>query len=58
GRGDAYRGGKVSSFGDHRIAMALEIFALGAGIGITLDDRDCVATSFPGFYDKLRSLST
>jgi 3-phosphoshikimate 1-carboxyvinyltransferase len=58
GRGEVIKGGKVSSFGDHRIAMALEVFAVGAGIEISLDDRDCIATSFPEFYEKLGGLLT
>lgn len=51
-----FRDGEVSSFGDHRIAMALEIFAQRAGIEARLDDRDCISTSFPDFYEKLRGL--
>jgi 3-phosphoshikimate 1-carboxyvinyltransferase len=40
---------KVSSVGDHRIAMAMAVAALAAG-PLRLDDRDCVAKSFPGFW--------
>jgi 3-phosphoshikimate 1-carboxyvinyltransferase len=56
GNRGGFRDGEVSSFGDHRIAMALEIFAQGAGIEARLDDRDCISTSFPDFYEKLRGL--
>lgn len=51
-----FKGGKVSSFGDHRIAMSLEMFGVGAGVEIMVDDRDCVASSFPDFYEKLGGL--
>ena len=43
-------GAAVSSHGDHRIAMALSIAALGAAGATHLDDAACVAVSFPGFY--------
>lgn len=56
GNRSGFRDGEVSSFGDHRIAMALEIFAQGAGIEARLDDRDCISTSFPDFYEKLKGL--
>ena len=46
--------GAIKSFGDHRIAMAFTVAAL-AGKGIsTLDDTDCVAVSFPDFFDYVK----
>ncbi len=54
--GGRLRGGRVRSFGDHRIAMA---FAVGASVAagpVRIDDVDNVATSFPGFDDCLRAL--
>jgi 3-phosphoshikimate 1-carboxyvinyltransferase len=50
------RGGKVKSFGDHRIAMAFSIAGLISEQGIEIDDPDCVDISFPGFFDTLSSL--
>ena len=47
------KGGTVTSFGDHRIAMALSIAALACKSPVTIDDVSCTATSFPGFYDIL-----
>ncbi len=42
-------GGTVDSHGDHRIAMAFAMAALGAREAITVRDVANVATSFPGF---------
>ena len=46
----------VASHGDHRIAMSAAILALGADGESTIDDVECVDTSFPGFVTLLRSL--
>jgi 3-phosphoshikimate 1-carboxyvinyltransferase len=40
---------------DHRIAMALSLFAL-EGFTVELDDRDCVHKSFPKFFEQLEKL--
>lgn len=51
------RGAKVDPQGDHRIAMALAIAAVGAEGDTALQDAECVAVSFPDFFatlDKLR----
>jgi 3-phosphoshikimate 1-carboxyvinyltransferase len=51
------RGAKVDPRGDHRIAMALSVAALGAEGDSTLLDSECVAVSFPEFFatlDRLR----
>jgi 3-phosphoshikimate 1-carboxyvinyltransferase len=53
-QGGAYRGGKINSHGDHRIAMAFAIAALRAADTITIFDCANVATSFPGFVDLAR----
>jgi len=47
--GGPIRGGRVNSFGDHRIAMAFAIAALGAENLIEIEDCANVTTSFPGF---------
>ena len=47
-------GGKVTSYGDHRIAMSMAIASLRAAGEITIDDTACTATSFPGFWDLLK----
>jgi 3-phosphoshikimate 1-carboxyvinyltransferase len=49
--GGRYGGGVVDSHGDHRVAMAFAIAAMGAGAPITITDCSNVATSFPGFVE-------
>jgi 3-phosphoshikimate 1-carboxyvinyltransferase len=46
-------GARVSSHGDHRIAMAFAIAGLIANGTIEIDDADCAAVSFPEFYSTL-----
>jgi 3-phosphoshikimate 1-carboxyvinyltransferase len=50
------QGGKVESHDDHRIAMALAITSLRANGNIYIRDSQCVAKSYPGFYDDFRRL--
>jgi 3-phosphoshikimate 1-carboxyvinyltransferase len=50
------RGAKVDPQGDHRIAMALAVAALGAEGNTTIRDADCAAVSFPEFFTKLDEL--
>ena len=51
--GAPLHGARLSSFGDHRIAMAFAIAGLFAEGETTIDDTDCVATSYPGFDVQL-----
>src|SRR5581483_10476272 len=51
------RGGTVDARGDHRIAMLGAIAGLVSREGVTIEDPDCVAVSFPGFYDLLGQLT-
>ncbi len=55
--GATLHGASVESFGDHRIAMAFAILATFAEGPSLIRDTDCVATSYPGFYDTLRRLA-
>lgn len=55
--GNRLRGGTVSSFGDHRIAMSAAVAALSAEGAITVDDVRCVATSFPNFFELLNQVA-
>ena len=50
------RGGKIDSRGDHRIAMLGAIAALDSQDGVEIEDAECVAVSFPGFFELLESL--
>jgi 3-phosphoshikimate 1-carboxyvinyltransferase len=51
--GAPLRGARVRSHGDHRIAMALSVAALGAEGATEVEGAECVAVSFPGFYALL-----
>jgi 3-phosphoshikimate 1-carboxyvinyltransferase len=51
--GQALRGGRVRSQGDHRIAMCLSVAALAAEGATEVEGSDCVAVSFPEFYALL-----
>jgi 3-phosphoshikimate 1-carboxyvinyltransferase len=46
-------GGVTDSCGDHRIAMSLSVAGLVSAESITVNDIDCVATSFPTFFALL-----
>ena len=48
-------GGQVESVGDHRVAMALAVAALGAAAPVRIRGWEAVATSYPGFEEDLRS---
>ena len=50
------RGAKVTPQGDHRIAMALAIAALGAQGNSVIRDAGCVGVSFPEFFSILERL--
>lgn len=52
-RGGTIRGGRVESHGDHRIAMSLAVAALRADGPVVIDGAECVAKSFPEFFDVL-----
>ena len=49
-------GARVSSHGDHRIAMALAVAGLLADGVTEIEDAECVEISYPGFFDQLESL--
>ncbi|WP_430609085.1 3-phosphoshikimate 1-carboxyvinyltransferase [Enterococcus sp. DIV0876] len=50
-------GGHVSSRGDHRIGMMLQIAALLTDEDVTLDRAEAVAVSYPHFFDDVRTLA-
>jgi len=51
------RGTAVESHGDHRVAMALAVAGLLAEGETEIADAECVAVSYPGFWDDLAGLS-
>jgi 3-phosphoshikimate 1-carboxyvinyltransferase len=53
GTGEAPRGGKIDSHGDHRVAMAFAAAALGASDPIEIEGAECVAVTYPGFLEML-----
>ncbi len=50
------RGGVADARGDHRMAMAFAIAALGAETPSRIDGADAVAISYPGFFETLDRL--
>jgi 3-phosphoshikimate 1-carboxyvinyltransferase len=52
-----FRGARVASGGDHRVAMALAVAGLVAEGETVIEDTACVATSFPQFAATLNALA-
>jgi 3-phosphoshikimate 1-carboxyvinyltransferase len=46
--------GSVDPRGDHRIAMAFGVLSAVSGGRITVSNPECVAVSYPGFWNDLR----
>jgi 3-phosphoshikimate 1-carboxyvinyltransferase len=55
--GQRFRGARVSSGGDHRMAMALAVAGLVADGETLIEDTACVGTSFPTFVDTINALA-
>lgn len=55
-RGGKIRGCKIDSHGDHRIAMSMAVAALTADSPIVIEGAECVAKSYPSFFDDLELL--
>jgi 3-phosphoshikimate 1-carboxyvinyltransferase len=54
--GRLLQGAVCSSHGDHRLAMAMAVAGLLAQGVTVVQDAECAAISFPGFYNVLNSL--
>jgi 3-phosphoshikimate 1-carboxyvinyltransferase len=50
------RAAKIDSRGDHRIAMAFTVAALLAEGESEIEGADCVAVSFPEFFELLKTV--
>ncbi len=50
------RAARISSQGDHRIAMTAAVLGLVADGPTNIDDTDCIATSFPSFVETMNRL--
>jgi 3-phosphoshikimate 1-carboxyvinyltransferase len=48
---------EISTYGDHRMAMCFSLVALG-GVPVTILDPDCVAKTFPDYFERFRALAT
>ena len=55
-RGAALRGGTVSSYNDHRIAMSAAVAACICRGSVTVQSPDCVQKSFPKFWESFDAL--
>ena len=55
--GGGLRGARIGSHGDHRLAMALAVAALGAMGESELSGDEAVAVSYPAFWSDLERLS-
>ena len=49
--------GRVVTHGDHRMAMAFGVLGALPGNEIDVDDRDCVAVSYPAFWSHLTAVT-
>ena len=56
-RGGTPRGALIHTYNDHRIAMSFAVAGLKTP-GVTIEDPECVAKSFPEFWQFFRRLST
>jgi 3-phosphoshikimate 1-carboxyvinyltransferase len=56
GGGRQLHGADIDSFGDHRIAMAFAVAALGAEGQTTIRGADAAVISYPEFYEVLEGL--
>ncbi|GAA0481057.1 3-phosphoshikimate 1-carboxyvinyltransferase [Salinibacillus aidingensis] len=55
--GTPLKGGRVSSYGDHRIGMMEAIASLITSEPVEIEDPDCIRISYPDFFKDLQSLS-
>lgn len=54
---DALSGATVDSFGDHRIGMMIAVASLVSSSAVELTNKECIAVSYPRFFDDLALLS-
>lgn len=46
----------IDTYGDHRMAMCFSLAALG-GVPVTIKDPNCVAKTFPDYFDRFAALA-
>ncbi|HKN67710.1 MAG TPA: 3-phosphoshikimate 1-carboxyvinyltransferase [Gemmatimonadaceae bacterium] len=49
--------GSIQTYADHRLAMSFGILGALPGNEIRIDDRDCVAVSYPSFWSDLDAIT-
>ncbi len=52
-RGSALSGAEINPHGDHRMAMACAVAALGSSAVVEIDDAECINKSYNEFYDDM-----
>jgi len=50
--------GRVTTHGDHRLAMAFGVLGALPGNEIAVDDPDCVTVSYPNFWTDLERVTS
>ncbi len=53
----ALTGGTLHSYGDHRLGMMAAVASLIASTAIHIEDPECIAISYPGFFEDLEKLA-
>ena len=56
GKGRPAGGAEVKTHMDHRIAMSALVMGLASENPVSIDDSAFIATSFPGFFELMRSI--
>jgi len=51
-----FNGGEFTTYGDHRIAMAIAVGATRAASSVTLDNAACAAKSYPAFFKEFTNV--
>ncbi|MCM3358798.1 3-phosphoshikimate 1-carboxyvinyltransferase [Psychrobacillus sp. FSL W7-1457] len=49
-------GGELSTYGDHRIGMMAAIAALVTDGIVSIDNQECIAVSYPNFFEHLENV--
>ncbi|MBG9452808.1 3-phosphoshikimate 1-carboxyvinyltransferase [Lysinibacillus sphaericus] len=52
----ALRGARLKTYGDHRIGMMGAVAALITDGSVTLDDAECIAVSYPSFFEHIEEV--
>ena len=55
-KGVKLQGGVIDSHNDHRIAMAAAVAALNAQGDVMIRGAECVAKSYPFFFEDLKKI--